>query len=84
MMPQVHDITDATSEGEGASLLAQTYYAWRNGCPGWRTPHLDRRPSTLEDPCSAPLWEALPFVAAEQTEQLYGGMYACCVDDEDE
>ena len=66
-----------------AARIAQTYCAWRSDCPGWRSTHLDRRRSGLEDARAAPLWDALPFVAQEQAAKLYGGAYACCDSDED-
>lgn len=58
-----------------AALVAETYCAWRSGCPGWRSTHLDRRPSLLEHAAATPLYDKLPFVAQEAIDQLYGGMY---------
>ena len=63
-------------------LVAETYYAWRSGCPGWRSTHLDRRQSTWEEASAGPLWDALPFMAQEDTKQLFGPMYGSFEEEE--
>jgi hypothetical protein len=61
-------------------LISETYYAWRSGCPGWRTTHLDRRASIWEDQSASLLWDALPG-CMETRAALFGGMYANVEDD---
>jgi hypothetical protein len=64
--------------GAAVADLAEHYYAWRDGSPGWRStaPLWDRQPSTSAAKQQAePLWEALPLLFGEE-EDLYGPMYA--------
>ena len=69
--------------GGRSGRIAQTYCAWRSGCPGWRSTHLDRRRSCLETAEEAPLWEALPFWGTDGEEQVFGPMYGGLDEDEE-
>ena len=77
------DVADAPLEWACASLPGRRdILRLAKRLPRLALDTLDRRQSTWEEASAGPLWDALPFMAQEDTKQLFGPMYGSFEEEE--